>query len=177
MVILLQFPRGTNTVMWQIREPRSTWAACQGFTAIGPKCLHPSLIYSVLLLLNRFQVNQRIWATNHHQVSDDKKKIFPFIELGNRHYITCFTYFFLLRKIFPELTSIANLPLFGCELPPQYGHWQTRGVGLCLGTEPGLLKRSMPNLTTGPLGLAPCVLLFNPPSYHGETGILIPLYR
>ena len=32
-------------------------------------------------------------------------------------------FFFLIRKIHPELISAANLPLFFvCELPPQHGH-------------------------------------------------------
>lgn len=31
-------------------------------------------------------------------------------------------FFFLLKKICPELTSAANVPLFVCELPPQRSH-------------------------------------------------------
>ena len=31
-------------------------------------------------------------------------------------------FLFLLRKIHPELTFAANLPLFICEPPPQHGH-------------------------------------------------------
>ena len=61
--------------------------------------------------------------------------------------------FFWLRKIDRELTSVAHLPLFVCELPPQHGHWQV-GVGLCLRTKPGLLKQSVPDLTTRAPGLA-----------------------
>ena len=63
-------------------------------------------------------------------------------------------FFFLLRKIHPELTSTANLPLFVCGQPPQRGHWQTSGVGPPLGIEPRLLKQSALNLTTRLLGLA-----------------------
>ena len=36
----------------------------------------------------------------------------------------------------------------------QHDHWQKSGVSLCPGTKPGPPKRSMPNLTTRPLGLA-----------------------
>ena len=56
--------------------------------------------------------------------------------------------FFFLRRICPELTSTANLPLFVCEPPPQNGYWQTGGIGPCLETELRLSKWSMPNLTT-----------------------------
>ena len=62
-----------------------------------------------------------------------------------------FLFLFLLKKIPPELTSIVNLPLFRMWVattawPPM------SGVGLCLGTEPRLLKQSVPNLTTRPQG-------------------------
>ena len=49
-----------------------------------------------------------------------------------------FLFFFLLRKIHPELTSVANLPLLVCESLPQRGHWQMSGVGPCPGTKPEL---------------------------------------
>ena len=61
---------------------------------------------------------------------------------------------FLLRKICPELTSIANLPLFVCELQPQHSHGQTSGVGLHPGSKPGAPQWSVLNLTTKPTGLA-----------------------
>ena len=58
----------------------------------------------------------------------------------------------LLRKIGPELTSVANLPLFfmwvaATAWPPM------KGVGLCLVIEPGPPKQNVPNLTTRPQGL------------------------
>ena len=68
--------------------------------------------------------------------------------------IYCQSSSFLLRKICPELTSVADLPLFVRELLSQHGHWQTSNVGPNLGTEPTLPKRSTPNLTTRPPGLA-----------------------
>ena len=66
--------------------------------------------------------------------------------------ISFFLSFFLLllRKICPEVTSAANLPLFVCEPPPQHGHSWTSGVGPCLGTKPRLSKQSTLNLTTRP---------------------------
>ena len=66
----------------------------------------------------------------------------------------CVFFWFLLRKIRPELTSVANLPHFLCELLPQQGHLQTSGVGLRPGTVPGPPKWSALNLTTRPPGLA-----------------------
>ena len=63
-------------------------------------------------------------------------------------------FFFLLRKICPELTSTANLPLFVCEPPPHYGHWQMSGAGPYPGNEPGPPKWGALNLITRPLGLA-----------------------
>ena len=50
------------------------------------------------------------------------------------------------------LTSVANLPFFICEPLPQHG--QMSGIGLRPGTKPRPLKRSTPNLTTMPPGLA-----------------------
>ena len=60
--------------------------------------------------------------------------------------------FFFLRKICPELTSAANLPLFVCGLPPQHGQWQMSEP--CPWTEPRPLKQSEPELTTRPPRLA-----------------------
>ena len=74
--------------------------------------------------------------------------------------------FSLLRRIHPELISVANLLLFQrkihseltsvptflyfvCGLPPQPGPLMS-GVGPCPGTEPGPLKWSSLNLTTRP---------------------------
>ena len=76
----------------------------------------------------------------------------------------------------PELTSIANLPLFVCELPPQHSHWQTSGVDPRPGIEPRPLKWSVPNLTTRPLGLAlqceilGCILDWGKKTYKGIIG-------
>ena len=71
-------------------------------------------------------------------------------------FLFLFVWFFcllLLRKICPELTSAANLPLFVCEPLPQHGHQQMSGVGLHPGTEPRPPKQSTLNLTTRPLRL------------------------
>ena len=76
------------------------------------------------------------------------------------HGFVCSSAFFFLTKICPELTSAANLPLFVCKLPPWHGHWQTSSIGPHLGTEPGLWKQSVLNLTARPPGL-PLTLLLN----------------
>ena len=62
--------------------------------------------------------------------------------------------------ICPELTSAANLPLFVCELLPQRGHRETSGIGLRLGTEPGLPKQRALNPTARPPGLVQDCTIF-----------------
>ena len=61
---------------------------------------------------------------------------------------------FLLRKIRPELTSIANLSLF-CMWFTTTAWLLASDVGPYLGIEPGLPKWSVPNLTTRPWGWLP----------------------
>ena len=72
------------------------------------------------------------------------------------------THFFFLRKIHPKLTSIPNLPLFFLFIWATTTTWPLTesGIGPCLGSEPCLLKQSVPNSTQRPLGLAPirCIL-------------------
>ena len=78
--------------------------------------------------------------------------------------------FFLVRKICPELTSVADPPFFFClrKIRPELisvpvflyfvcgspaTAWPlTSGVGLYPGTEPRLPKQSVLNLTTRPQG-------------------------
>ena len=81
-------------------------------------------------------------------------------------------FLFLLRKICPELTSVANLPLSAdAELPwaniccqsSTFCMWAAAtarpltddGCRSVQGTEPRPLKRNTLNLTTRPVGLAP----------------------
>ena len=78
--------------------------------------------------------------------------ISPFLQKLVRLLVFCFA--FLLRKVHPNLTSVATLPLFHCEPPPQHGYWQTSGEGSCLGTESRPPKWSTLNLTTRSSGLA-----------------------
>ena len=92
------------------------------------------------------------------------------------HLRSIFFFFFLVRKICPELASTVNLPLFVCEPPSQHGPWQTRHAGLHLGTEPGQPKQSTPNLTTRPLGLA-IVVFFIQPSQSIQLGIMFKMWR
>ena len=58
------------------------------------------------------------------------------IKSAMKNVIFFFYFLFLLRKISPELTSAASLPLLVCEPLLQHGHWQSRGIGPCLGTNP-----------------------------------------
>ena len=71
-----------------------------------------------------------------------------------------------------ELIPVANLPLFVCEPPPQHGHWEIGGVGLHLGTKPGLLKGSTLNLTTRPPGVALFIISKNIKEYYKLKGAL-----
>ena len=75
-----------------------------------------------------------------------------------------------VSAVCPELTSAANLPPFVHELLPQHGHWQTSGIGRCLGTESRLLNWNAPSLTTRPLGLAPTPRF----SFHNRDSIYCP---
>ena len=63
---------------------------------------------------------------------------------------SCYPFFSLLRKIHPELTSAANLPLF-CMQASTTAWPPTSSVVPHPGTEPRLLKW---NITTRPPGLA-----------------------
>ena len=65
----------------------------------------------------------------------------------------CFCFFFLVRKIGPELTSVANLPLF-CMWVALTAWLDEQCVGPCVGSEPanpGPPKQNV-NLITMPLG-------------------------
>ena len=68
-----------------------------------------------------------------------------------------FVFCFFPGKDLPKLTSIANLPLFICQLPPQHSHWQMSGVIPCSGTEPRPPKWNVLNFNhfNQPLGPAP----------------------
>ena len=73
----------------------------------------------------------------------------------NSHY-TAFLFFsflfFLVKKIGPELTSVANLPLF-CMWDATTAWLDEQCVGVCLGTES--TEAEHVNLTTMPLGQPP----------------------
>ena len=53
----------------------------------------------------------------------------------SKHYYSFQVDIFLLRKISPKLTSLANLPFFVCEPLTLHDHWQTSGVGQHSGSE------------------------------------------
>src|SRR3712207_4869248 len=79
-------------------------------------------------------------------------------------------FFFPLRKIRPELTSVANLPLF-CMWVADTAWLTMSGVGLCPGTKPGPLKRGTPNLTTRQQGWPPHRTFFLRPLALFQLGI------
>ena len=66
---------------------------------------------------------------------------FMLVKIALPFYFIFYLFIILLRKIHPELTSTANLPLF-CIWVTTTTWLLTMGVCLCLGTEPGPPKQS-----------------------------------
>ena len=93
------------------------------------------------------------------------------------NYLACFLFssFFLLRKIHPELTSAANLPLFVCELLPTAWPLKDKCCRFApRNQKPRPLKQRAPNLTTRPPGLALYlfIYLFNHKWCHTVCNVL-----
>ena len=74
--------------------------------------------------------------------------------LAQSRYSTRIYIFFFAEEDSPWANICANLPLF-CIWVATTAWPPTSGVGLHPGTEPGLLKQSVPNLTTRPQGWPP----------------------
>ena len=118
---------------------------------------------------------QKLWIQmlnfQHHVISERKncislEKIASTLEewlswLGGKPWRQQwhFSFFFLLRKIRPELTSVPIFLHFTLELPPQHGwEWCMSAPGIRT-YEPKPLKRSVSNSNTMPQG-RPQVALF-----------------
>ena len=80
-----------------------------------------------------------------------------YVRYSYSYYGRFFLFFFSVRKILPELTSVLIFLYFVCWSPPQHG-WQEGQVHTC---KPGLLKWSVPNLTTEPQGWPPVMGVLN----------------
>ena len=96
-----------------------------------------------------------------------------FLVLTASHVLFCFV---LAEEDSPRAYISASLPLFFCLWVTATVQLPTSGVGLWLGTEPGLPKWSTLNLTTKPQGW-PLFLFFQYSNPLGTRDLLFLFFR
>ena len=142
---------GDKGFLWQAESPYSSWSLREVSVALDVAVLehwgHFPKLFG-LAYKSYYSIKSCKSTTLYHLplrgLWSHLQTLLNTLQHFKLHLKFCFLFFFGLRKIHPELTSIANLPLF-CLWAGTTARPPTSGVGPHPGTEPRPPKWSVLN--------------------------------